>query len=353
MLSKKFAASHSVIVVSNAKDGRNNSNHFYNVLKQPLDLSHGQWSVGVKKIIYHNTMMTIVDESLSYHTTGHYRSPKEESITASYKWKQVSGFKVWHRVHITRRFELQVWIEEPLDVLEINIFPRPQAEGQPQIKEVFYNIHTNFPWRKEWHLFSLFPSDIKHYVLEMKWTTMGKVVHIPSGHYASLEKLCKEINRQVATQTEHFRFTLWDDNAKCRLEIKSSDIESVVLNSDLNITLGFDERRFTAPQTFAPHPPQLDRGRFAMFLYSNIVEYSPVGDAQAPLLDVISLPRQKFGDIVSIEVAQPTYRPVVIKQLGEIEILCTSDTGEPMPFTESNSKTLVELHFINTSAHLA
>ena len=338
-MSKK--AAHAVVVVSNAKDSRNNSNHFYNVLKSPLDLSHGHWLVGVKKIIYHNAMMTIVNESVTCKIKGGYTS-KSHTMNVQTEWIKVDNLELWYRVIWSRSvwYAVEIWVGEPLEMLTVNIFVQPSYSSSPLVGELFYNV-KDLPFKK---LFTGFSYVVKTFSIQFVWITGGKTYRIAPGHYDTLGEVCEAIN--AAVQTAGLKFQE-ESSGRCKIVIDQEVVKSVSLNNDLNLTLGFDQREFTTSAQ-ATHDPQLDRGRFAMFLYSNIVEYSLVGDAQAPLLDVISLPRQKFGDIVTVDVAQPTYRPVAIKQLREIEILCASDSGEAMPFAQSNSKTLVELHFINT-----
>lgn len=95
----------------------------------------------------------------------------------------------------------------------------------------------------------------------------------------------------------------------------------------------------------ARFPPPLQRGLFAIFIYSNICGYSHVGDTLVPLLNVISMPNSNVGQIVSVDVADPMYIPVSYNTISAIEIKLTSDTGELLPFEGDSAKSIITLHF--------
>jgi len=336
-----------------AATGRNTSGHFSNVLTQPLDLSrgHGHWMVGLKKIIYQNYMKTIVDESITYRMRGAVRWT-QYPITITTEWFRSGRFNVWTRVQyaptavgaaVDGEYALELRVDEPLALLEVVIFPRRAgSEGVAAIKETIRNVKSGT--MKVWRFHQSFPQTVKTFSARIEWTTANIEAPIPSGRYESLEQLCKALTLAISASAAKFEVT--EDN-KCRLSLVSYTMPYVRLNNDLHLMLGFDRREFSETAV-AAHLPQLDRGRFALFVCSNIVEYSLVGNAQIPLLDVITIPKQEFGKNKIVEPVRPTYRRVVVNHIGEIEILCQTQDGKRDPFLDGHSRTLVELHFINT-----
>jgi len=326
--------------MSNVRDERNDSNHFFNVLKKPLDLSRGRWMVGVKKVIYHNTAMSIIDESITYWDRAKLRSDAHVIKKGKeQKWQKFANVKFWYGR--TKDNNVELWLEDRLDMMEVQLFIDSNKAGHdpatPVVHEKYEEI-TDLPFKKT---IGPIPDHATQYIIQFNYVSDSHTVAIRPGHYDSLNDLLVTINNSLGTSNIEFM----NHEDRSYLKVNQDHVARLRLNNDLNITLGFDWREFSGHISWASHKPQLQRGRFAMFLYSNIVEYSLVGDVQVPLLGVFSFPRQKFGDIITIDVVQPMYRFVSTKQINEIEILCCSDSGEPIPFNEA--KTLVELHFIN------
>ena len=79
-----------------------------------------------------------------------------------------------------------------------------------------------------------------------------------------------------------------------------------------------------------------------MYIYSDIVGPSLVGDVQTPLLRVVALNRGGDG-MITASFDKPYYLPVTRHDFDQIEILLNTELGTRMPFT--NGKSLVVLHF--------
>lgn len=81
------------------------------------------------------------------------------------------------------------------------------------------------------------------------------------------------------------------------------------------------------------HPVEISGGFHSLFLYTDIVYPSLVGDTFANLLRVVEIPRKyKFGETVHKEYPNPQYRPVRLNEFETIEISIKDDSGMSIPF---------------------
>ena len=91
----------------------------------------------------------------------------------------------------------------------------------------------------------------------------------------------------------------------------------------------------------------LRRGIHHIFVYSDIVEYVPVGDVGAPLLRVIPMPNNSDADPIAFNHTftfhHPHYIPVNRPIIETVEIDLRSDRGNRVPFV--SGKSIVTLHF--------
>ena len=80
-------------------------------------------------------------------------------------------------------------------------------------------------------------------------------------------------------------------------------------------------------------------------VYSDVVDFSVVGDCRAQLLRVVNVPTQSnFGDAVNIVYEKPYYLPLSQRDISSIEIDIKDDSGEPVGFQFGRVE--VTLHFL-------
>ena len=173
---------------------------------------------------------------------------------------------------------------------------------------------------------------------------------VEKGYYKNIKELLESISHVKSGEYNLKDLVSFSVNKRGRVEMRIlGDTHTVTLANDLHISLGFDKAVFTEKINIARYHSQLNRGRFAFFIYSNLVQPTLVGDTEVPLLDVISIDsRANYQDVVSMDVQNPIYRRVALRNIGDIEIKIASDSGEEIWFdNESNAaKTLIALHFI-------
>jgi len=116
-----------------------------------------------------------------------------------------------------------------------------------------------------------------------------------------------------------------------------------ITNSMANIVFNGIENK---DKIQAYHPVEISAGLHSMYMYSDVVYPSLVGDTFAPLLRVIEIPRKhKFGETIHITYQSPQYRPVRLNEFETIEISIKDDSGIEIPF--KFGRVTVTLHFVN------
>ena len=342
---------HTVIVTSNVDDERNTSSHFYNVLGKPMDLSRGQWKVAIKKVIYLNSFLNIINESLSV-----FREYRKKTEKITFNKTKIDWLE---RITIIDGFDVSTFSTKD-GVWGFHVF----ADTQSPILPTSYKIHvtkedgtevelstgTVYPDNKTFHIFftnsldpttaSKLPEDAVECSVEVSYCKKRDYT-IPVGNYETINDLLNAINTLGISD-----FNVSMDAGYVFAQM-GNQIEWITFNNDLNFTLGFNEVKLSK-STKATHLPQMNRGRFAFFIYSNLVHNVRVGGMEVPLMDVISIPKQEFAEIVSLDVVNPLYSNVSLKLVHEIEIMLASDSGELIKFDNSvgNAKTLIVLHFV-------
>ena len=89
---------------------------------------------------------------------------------------------------------------------------------------------------------------------------------------------------------------------------------------------------------------ELNAGCHSLFIYSNIVEHSFVGDSFAQLLRISEVPNNyKFGEQVELNYDQPHYIPLQTTSFDTIQVDVKDDTGDNIPF--EFGRVIVKLKF--------
>jgi len=92
------------------------------------------------------------------------------------------------------------------------------------------------------------------------------------------------------------------------------------------------------------HPYELSAGYHSLFVYTDIVKPSFVGDSFTQLLRLVQIPSNAtFGDQILITYPNTYYIPLMTKDFETIEIHIKDDTGESIPFEFGRS--IIVLHF--------
>ena len=82
--------------------------------------------------------------------------------------------------------------------------------------------------------------------------------------------------------------------------------------------------------------------RRTMFVYTDIVADSVVGDSSVPILALVQLGDGTYTDFVPIHL---NYHKVKVTQLNEISIKLMDISGGPIEFDQPEGDVVIELHF--------
>ena len=89
----------------------------------------------------------------------------------------------------------------------------------------------------------------------------------------------------------------------------------------------------------------LSAGIHSLMVYSDVVDYSVVGDCRAQLVRVVNIPStSQFGDSVNIVYEKPYYLPLAQRDIASIEIDIKDDSGAAIGFQFGRVE--VTLHFV-------
>jgi len=92
------------------------------------------------------------------------------------------------------------------------------------------------------------------------------------------------------------------------------------------------------------YPVEITRGYHSLYIYTNIVYPSYVGDTYSQLLRVVEIPRNsKFGDQIVIKYDKPQYRNLLEFSFEMIDIAIKDDCNELIPF--KFGRVIITLHF--------
>jgi len=216
--------------------------------------------------------------------------------------------------------------------------------------------HFNTKLAERIHLDGQFEVALTEFIYPNNWINFGKGMRLyeddseylepeydlRSGYFATAMDLISDINQQI----RHYKLTpaYFEYDVKTeKVSIISTRANSIGMNDTLRDFLGFKENdtfrfgRTTAEKTFV-----LNAGLYLMYIYSDIVSYSLVGDTKTPLLRVCNM-SGKHGDEIRVTFTNPQYIPVACQDFETIEININNELGKPMPFL--NGKSVITLHF--------
>lgn len=206
--------------------------------------------------------------------------------------------------------------------------------------------------------------------------TYNRLAVIPRGRYNDIEQLIDDITdklKETFTNHVHVIPKITINPITRRLTVsrgQAIDGDDLVVKFDkeLEEMLGVSEGYYSSDahqivsidnQTTSVNPNfsedntyhakrsyDLSGGIHSIFVYSDIVDYSIVGDTRAQLLRLAHVPTEsKFGGTIIDRYDNPHYLPLSTKEITSIEIHLKDDTDTPISFEFGRTKLV--LHFVN------
>ena len=180
-------------------------------------------------------------------------------------------------------------------------------------------------------------SEIENYKYESGEFNIGP------NNFTKNQNLIKHINQAIPYKLKA-RFSYHPNSGKCSVRIEGG--QKIVFHPNFARMMGFNDNELNAyseARTFmARFVIDLNAGFDHLFLYTDCIKPSVVGNTEAPLLCTVPVQRQ-WGRYTSHIFEHPHYFPVALTRLQQIEISIRSDSGNLVQFEKG--KVVVTLHF--------
>lgn len=150
-------------------------------------------------------------------------------------------------------------------------------------------------------------------------------------------------------------FRLIKDMETQKVIIDLTEGDAIILTKFLADILGFDKQKHFFAQgkptkhkekaffrIFADRSPDLHIANYNMFIYSNLVTETLVGDSMLPILRSVPIDPEQRGKYITKSFEKPRYIPLSSNFFQNIEILICDDLGNPIKFQWG--KTVIHLH---------
>ena len=244
--------------------------------------------------------------------------------------------------------------------------PKQLELGKLPWEVALVNISYPHTWYNIENEFSRFNIRKKKYTQDgYSRVVSSSSIQIPIGYYRDGMEITEAINlsiNKVSGGIFHSILLYNPQSNKISLELKID--EQIVLPEVLASTLGFDRNDFEWPENrindyLREHEGLIEQTAFKhlqanncvdlnvkthnLFIYTNIVKDTLVGDQFVPLLRIIATKETNRGKYVSRNFTKPFYLPLSTNYIKNIHVLIRNDQGLPVKF--QSGKILVKLHF--------
>ena len=182
----------------------------------------------------------------------------------------------------------------------------------------------------------------------------SKRIVVSNGLYETNRQFIDELNALVKSQINESMIG-FQEQKKQTIKFKYSTFtkkmtifkyfakSKVRLSDALMKILGFSQNSLEGAGGFgADRVMDLDQRVKGIFVYSDLVRRRPVGDAVVPLLRTLP-PVDKSKETTHYLFEKPHYMPLARFSFDTVELLLTSDKGEPISF--ESGQTIATLHF--------
>lgn len=193
--------------------------------------------------------------------------------------------------------------------------------------------------------------------IRLEFENEYNISQLRAGKYETIMELIGELNIIVGSFKDRFENppSFIVDKRRRRVILANGlhrgKIVGLSLSQELSDLLGFAEILYNESSkeaygriVTAQRPYELSAGLHSLYIYTNVVAPSYVGDSYLNLLRVVNIDQKAdFGQQVVSTFHNPNYLKVQSNELNVIEIECKDDTGAPFPF--HFGRTVITLHF--------
>jgi len=157
-------------------------------------------------------------------------------------------------------------------------------------------------------------------------------------------EICTKLNENGAHYLNADEYFFSYDPLKKRMVLKVGRNYLIKLDKMLATILGFSKFTINEGTTIGNSAPSLERDISNLYIYCNIVEYTRVGDIEAPLLRTFPLSSVR-KQLINREFINKMYLPINRSVINRIDISIHDDAGEIVPFY--GGVTVLTLHIKN------
>lgn len=160
------------------------------------------------------------------------------------------------------------------------------------------------------------------------------IIHFPLIHYSSLKQLLTAINEEFVKTGINCFFTYKEVERRVIIEVPAE--HGITIREKLSYILGFDgvceffakgkQHEFFS----AKFGPDLNSGRYHMFIYADIVQPQIVGSSLVPLLRMVNLSGVE-NKAATQTFSHPWYLPISRTEIDIISIILCDEFGEELP----------------------
>jgi hypothetical protein len=275
-------------------------------------------------ILPSNSSMTIYEDN----TLTNYTTFLPDDVELDGQWEvaltEIRYPHTWYTYKTDRKFTVQVINFE----IETN-----QTEGSEMLDLESYVF-----------------TDIRHLIQSVnnlvRDALSSETSNPPSLSYDEI--MCKTIMHDSVERSISLTAVTLNTDDRTTEPLRTTVFRSLVFNPALREALGFTELNYHTPgrsktmRTVASNEVSLRNGFDNIYVYSDIVLPSVVGDVRAQLLKLVDI-KGSPGENVCISYDKPPFLPLMKNNFRQIEILLKSDTGENIKFT--SGKVIVTLQF--------
>ena len=138
---------------------------------------------------------------------------------------------------------------------------------------------------------------------------------------------------------------MWDSLTKtCRLNDAQAITDQIYTKLALEMSdhtkalVGYIPPELSEAEMLKVDAADINAGFRTLLAYTNIADYSFVGNSRSQLLELIDIPTSAvFGDQIPHRFNSPRYVPVLGQEIEDIEIVLKTDFGETIPFRSGRS----------------
>lgn len=179
-------------------------------------------------------------------------------------------------------------------------------------------------------------------------STEGKLQYykekLASGYYSKVEDLVNEIN---SLKPEQFNGKLSVNKANKRIKIRLHTGEAIEFHPIMAKLLGFNDTFYIniegeTRHIIAPNIANIHASMQNIYVYSNVVKETLVGNGYYPLLRIINT-EGEHGENIHKSFLNPFYHQVSLDRFNSIKITLCDDQGQAVPF--QFGKVICKLHF--------